>query len=139
MVFINISIKLNIVFITQIIIKGLIEHLNTRVNLLDSASLDQIESRLHLLSQRVSQLNEKKVAIEDQEKLARVNELYSMITNWRDASATVPALVERLTALNDIHQKAFQFSSILSRLDSEQQSIKQTIETSSDALNQVCF
>ncbi len=101
--------------------------------------MDQIESRLHILSQRVTQLNEKKVVIEDQEKLARVNELYSMITNWRDASATVPAIVERLSALNDIHQKASQFSSVLSRLDSEQQSIKQTIETSSDALNQVCF
>lgn len=85
--------------------KGLVESLNTKINLIDSQTLEQIESRLQMISQRVSQLNDKKNLIEDQEKLNRVNELYTMISKWKDVSATVPAIVERLTALNDLHQK----------------------------------
>ncbi len=78
--------------------------------MIDSQTLEQIESRLQMISQRVSQLNDKKNLIEDQEKLNRVNELYTMISKWKDVSATVPAIVERLTALNDLHQKGNFFS-----------------------------
>ena len=75
------------------------------MNLLDTPALEQVELRLQIISQRMSQLNEKKTVFEDQEKLNRINELYQMVTKWKDASANVPSLVERLSALNDLHQK----------------------------------
>lgn len=67
--------------------------------------LEQIESRLQMINQRVNQLNDKKSLVDDQEKLNRVNELYQMVTKWKDVSANVPSIVERLSALNELHQK----------------------------------
>ena len=55
--------------------------------------------------QRVTQLNEKKTVIEDHEKLQRINELYTIISRWKDLSAAVPTIVERLAALNELHEK----------------------------------
>ena len=68
-------------------------------------SLEHIESKLQIVNQRINQLNDKKNIIEDQEKLTRINELYTIVNNWKDVSASVPAIVERLAALNEIHQK----------------------------------
>ena len=85
------------------------ENLNSKLSVLETHSIDQIESRLHLLLQRVAQLNEKKSAfstlVEDQEKMSKINELYAMTTNWKDVSAKIPAIVERLAALDKVHQK----------------------------------
>lgn len=71
--------------------------------------LEQIESRLQMIYQRVNQLNDKKSLVDDQEKLNRVNELYQMVTKWKDVSANVPSVVERLSALNELHQKGLLF------------------------------
>lgn len=118
-------------------IMGLVENLNSKLNLIDSQSLDQIESRLHMICQRVNQLNEKKILIEDHEKLSRINEIYQMVVKWKDISSSVPSVVERLSILNDLHQKAFQFPAILSRLDSEQNFIKEKLASNCDLLNQL--
>ena len=136
----------------------MVENLNNKINLIDSQALDQIESRLHMICQRVNQLNEKKLLIEDHEKLNRVNEIYQMVVKWKDISTSVPSIVERLSILNDLHQKgyyfssknylmlnfknfhlAFQFPAILSRLDSEQKLIKEKMDSNNDLLNQVFF
>ena len=83
-------------------LKGLVESLSTKIGLIET------------ITQRVNQLNEKKASIEDQEKINRVNELYLMVSKWKDISATVPSIVERLTALNEIHQKGQFFNAIYS-------------------------
>jgi hypothetical protein len=75
------------------------------MSLIEKQSLEQTESLLHGISKQVSQLNEKKSLVEDQEKLSRVDELYTMVSKWKDMSAIVPSVVSRLSALNDIHQK----------------------------------
>ena len=72
-------------------------------------SLDQIESKLQIVMQRINQLNEKKTIVEDQEKLTRINELYAIVNNWKEVSASVPVIVERLAALNEIHLKGMLF------------------------------
>lgn len=107
------------------------------MNLIEKQSLEQTETRLQAVTHRVNQLNEKKVVIEDQEKLNRVSELYSMVSKWKDVSAVVPSVVERLAALNEVHQKAFEFPAILSRLDSEQSTLKENLNTSNDVLKNV--
>lgn len=118
-------------------IMGLVENLNSKMSLLDNSALEQVEHRLQIVNQRLTQLNEKKNLFEDQEKLNRINELYQMVVKWKDASSSVPSIVERLAALNDLHQKAFQFPAILNRLDTEQQSIDKKLTTSSDLLVQL--
>lgn len=75
------------------------------MSLLDNSALEQVEHRLQIVNQRLTQLNEKKNLFEDQEKLNRINELYQMVVKWKDASSSVPSIVERLAALNDLHQK----------------------------------
>ena len=75
------------------------------MSLFDLQTLEQVESRLQLVTQRVNQLNEKKSIIDDQEKLNRINELYNIVNNWKETSATIPTIVERLAALDEIHQK----------------------------------
>lgn len=75
------------------------------MSLFDLQTLEQVESRLQLVMQRVNQLNEKKSIIDDQEKLNRINELYNIVNNWKETSATIPTIVERLAALDEIHQK----------------------------------
>lgn len=115
-------------------ILGLVEHMSDKMSLIEKQSLEQTESRLQAIAARVNQLNDKKSLVEDQEKLNRVNELYSIVSKWKDMSALVPSVVSRLTALNDIHQKAFEFPAMLSRLDAEQESIKQNLNTSNDIL-----
>lgn len=86
-------------------ILGLVENMSDKMSMIEKQSLEQTESRLQAISVRVSQLNDKKSLFEDQEKLNRVNELYTIVSKWKDMSALVPSVVSRLTALNDIHQK----------------------------------
>ena len=68
-------------------------------------SLEQIEAKLQIVTQRINQLNEKKGMIEDQEKMSRINELYNIVNSWKEVSSSVPIIAERLAALNEIHQK----------------------------------
>lgn len=115
-------------------ILGLVENLNIKMNLIERQSLEQTESRLQAVALRVNQLSEKKSLVEEQEKLARVSELYTMVSKWKDISAVVPSIVERLSALNEIHQKAFEFPAMLSRMDKEQDTIKENLNSSNDVL-----
>ncbi|CAF0838503.1 unnamed protein product [Brachionus calyciflorus] len=116
---------------------GLVENLSDKMKMLESEGLEKVDTRLQVLLQRVNQLNDKKSLVEDQEKLNRVNELFQIISNWKDVSATVPTLVERLSALSDLHQKALQFTSVLTRLDTEQKSLIESIHTSSSTLSEI--
>lgn len=105
--------------------------------MVSSESIDQIDSKLQMVVQKITQINEKKQTIEDQEKLAKVTRLFDMINKWKDVSANLPNIIERLTTLNDLHQQAFNFSSNLNRIDSEQTSMRQILESNADSLTKV--
>ena len=60
--------------------------------------------------------------------------MYGLINKWKETCASLPNIIERLQTLNELHQQAFQFSSALSRIDGDQQAIKQTLETNSTLL-----
>ena len=111
--------------IIQLLFKGLVEHLSTKINLIDTQSIEIIDSKLQWVLQRLNQLNEKKAIFDDNEKYTKINELYSKLIKWQDLFAIFPKLVERLTSLNELHQKALQFSTTLSRLDTENLVMKQ--------------
>lgn len=116
---------------------GVVENLNMKLSLLEGQSLETIESRIQMITQKVNALNDKKTVIEDQEKMNRVNELYKLLSNYKDMSSKVAVIVERLASLNEIHQKAFQFSSMLSRMDSDQESMKKSMEINSEVLSEL--
>jgi uncharacterized phage infection (PIP) family protein YhgE len=115
----------------------LVENLSLKLNLLDNQSLDGIDSRIQLITQKVNSLNDKKSIIEDQEKLNRVNQLYKMLSNCKEMSTKVTTIVERLAALNEIHQRAFQFSTMLARMDNDQEVMKKSVEINSEVLGEV--
>jgi dynactin 2 len=113
--------------------------LNSRLSLIEPSSLDALESRLQIVLQRLNQIGEKKSLVEDSERLARINEMYSLLSKWKDFSSLVPAVVERLNSLNELHEKALEFSKTLTRLDNEQQQMKQELDTGTVALNEVKY
>jgi dynactin-2 len=114
-----------------------VESLENKINLVDQQSLELIESKISWILQKMQQLNEKKVLIEENEKITKINELFQVTSKWNDALATLPNIASRLTSLNELHQQAIQFSSALTRVDCEQQAIKQTLESNSELLKQV--
>ncbi len=60
-----------------------------------------------------------------------------MTAKWKDILSTLPNITTRLASLNDLHQQAFQFSSALTRLDCEQQTMRQTLDSNNQILKQV--
>jgi dynactin-2 len=118
-------------------LKGTIEHLNTRINLVDTQSLDIILSKFQLISERLNQLNEKKALFDDNEKYRKVNDLYNKLIKWQEMFVMFPKLIERLSSLNELHQQAAQFSSTLSRLNGDNSSMKQKLDANIDFINQV--
>jgi dynactin-2 len=114
-----------------------VENLESKVNLVDQSSLDLIESKISWILQRAQQLTEKKVLIEENEKINKINELFQITSKWKDALDNLPNVVSRLASLNDLHQQAFQFSSALTRIDGEQQALKQTLDSNNGILKHV--
>lgn len=107
------------------------------MNLIDTQSIDIIESRLQWMIQKLNQLNEKKTLFDDNEKFNKINDLYSKLVKWQEMFQLLPNIIERLSSLSELHQQASQFVSILNRLDNEQLLIKQKLEANVDVVKQI--
>ncbi len=119
-------------------ILGLVEHLNMKMKLIDTQSIEIIESKLQWMIQKVNQLNEKKAVLDDNEKYNKINELYNKLVKWQDMFAMFPKLIERLASLNELHQQASHFATTLSRLDTENLDMKQKLDANVEFISQVC-
>lgn len=111
--------------------------MNSRINLIDMQSFEVILSKFQWMMERLGQLSEKKALFDDNEKYKKVNELYTKLIKWQDMFSMVPKLIERLASLNELHQQASQFSSTLSRLDADNLSLKQKLDTNIHCISQV--
>ncbi|XP_038076444.1 dynactin subunit 2-like [Patiria miniata] len=98
-----------------------VTQLQAQISLLDPIQLDHADARIQGLLQHLSQVKEKKKTAEDAGKESKISELYDMVEKWDGIADTVPAVVERLQALKDLHEQALQFSQALSHLDTAQQ------------------
>lgn len=118
-------------------ILGAISIMNSKLNLLDPAHIDQVDAHLAALSLRLSQLADKRAIVEDAEKLSKVSELYDLLKKTEVLCAELPDIVNRMVILKDLHEQALQFSTALSQLDVTQQQINNSLKSNQDVLNVV--
>lgn len=57
----------------------------------------------------------------------KVNELYDMVKKWDSCADSLPAIVDRLYSLQDLHQQAMEFSASLKALESAQNELSQGV------------
>jgi len=116
---------------------GAVAVLSGKLKLLDPAQLEQVEGRIAALGQRMNQLSEKKEGVETADKNSNVFELYDLVKKWDTMADSLPHVVERLTALKELHEQALQFSQSLAHLDTAQQQISGHLAAHGDMLAQV--
>ena len=114
---------------------GAVTALSSRLSLLDPGHLDHIEGRLHQVHTRMNQIQEKKQAIEDADKQSKIAELYESMKKTEALCSSVPAVMERLMALEGLHEQAMQFSSTLKQLDIAQTRLNGMLQNNGDLLN----
>lgn len=95
--------------------------LSSRLHLLESSHLDQVEARLSILQQKMQQCADKKVALEELDKSSKVNELYELLKKADAMGNSLNQVVDRLVCLQGVHEHALQFSKAVSQLDLVQQ------------------
>ncbi|CAF0785447.1 unnamed protein product [Rotaria sordida] len=114
-----------------------LEQLTTRINLLDGTNIDHIDMKLANVLGRLNAINDKKTLVDDQDKQSKAVELFDMMSRWETMAANLPIIQQRLIALNELHQQAFQFSSALSHYEAEQQALKTSLNANDQLLKQV--
>lgn len=111
-----------------------VEILQAKVNLLDVASLDQVEARLQSVLGKMNEIAKHKAAIEDADTESKVHQLYDIVQKWDSMSGTLPQVVQRLVTLKQLHQQAMQFGQLLTHLDTTQQMISNSLKDNTTSL-----
>lgn len=111
-----------------------VEILQAKVNLLDVASLDQVEARLQSVLGKMNEIAKHKAAIEDADTESKVHQLYDIVQKWDSMSGTLPQVVQRLVTLKQLHEQAMQFGQLLTHLDTTQQMISNSLKDNTAAL-----
>ncbi|KAL3231939.1 hypothetical protein MRX96_023202 [Rhipicephalus microplus] len=101
--------------------------LSSRLYLLESSHLDQVEARLSVLQQKMQQCADKKVALEELDKSSKVNELYELLKKADAMGNSLNQVVERLVCLQGVHEHALQFSK--ANLAEAQKNFAENMET----------
>jgi len=131
----------------------MVQELSAKVSQLDQSSLERVESRLHVITDKLSQIAERKPQFEDLERNSKINELYELVTKTDKCRTTLPNVLQRLEALSELQEQAIQFSSGLSYLDSletqildsmktnekQLQVMKESFETNVESIKQILF
>lgn len=110
--------------------------LASRTKLLDPSQLDQVEARLAIVQQRLTQITEKKEVLEQTGKLNKVSELYDLVTKWEPVAASLPHITERLSALEQLHEQALKFSQTLADLETAQSQVSAHLKSHTDVVKQ---
>jgi len=113
---------------------GSIEVLTSKLSLLEPSHLDHIEGRLASLAQKMNVISEKKSQVEDAEKQNKIAELYDICNKTEANSVALPELVDRLDALQLLHEKALGFSKAMTQLDSVQQKLDENLASNQKLL-----
>ncbi|XP_069826467.1 dynactin subunit 2 [Dendropsophus ebraccatus] len=111
-----------------------VEILQAKVNMLDVASLDQVEARLQSVLGKMNEIAKHKAAIEDADTESKVHQLYDTVQKWDSMSGTLPQVVQRLVTLKQLHEQAMQFGQLLTHLDTTQQMISNSLKDNTAAL-----
>ncbi|XP_037740171.1 dynactin subunit 2 isoform X2 [Chelonia mydas] len=114
-----------------------VEILQAKVSTLDVAVLDQVEARLQSVLGKVNEIAKHKVAVEDADTQSKVHQLYEVVQRWSPMATTLPALVQRLATVKQLHEQAMQFGQLLTHLDTTQQMIVHSLKDNATLLTQV--
>ncbi|CAJ0954393.1 unnamed protein product, partial [Ranitomeya imitator] len=82
-----------------------VEILQAKVNMLDVASLDQVEARLQSVLGKMNEIAKHKAAVEDADTESKVHQLYDIVQKWDSMSGTLPQVVQRLVTLKQLHEQ----------------------------------
>ncbi|XP_052812018.1 dynactin subunit 2-like [Mya arenaria] len=116
---------------------GAVAVVNSKLSLLEATNIEQVEVRLHSVLQKLDKIAEKKNTQEDAEKQNKISELYGLVKKWEATADVLPKVVDRLSALKDLHEQALQFSQALTYLDTTQQEITASLKSHGDMLKQM--
>ncbi|KAJ3655673.1 hypothetical protein Zmor_014794 [Zophobas morio] len=114
------------------------QYLSATASLLDSAQLDHIEGRLACLQQKLDAITEKKKQIaQDEEKDKMILELYELVKNSEKMNKLLPQTIERLKALEGLHNKATDFVKTLTQVETMQADITANVQNNKTLLQGV--
>ena len=115
---------------------GSIEVLTSKMSLLEPSHLDHIEGRLASLAQKMNAISEKKLQVDDADKQIKIAELYDICNKTEANSVALPELVDRLDALQLLHEKALGFSKAMAQLDSVQHKLDENLASNQKLLQE---
>lgn len=115
-----------------------VQQLGAKAALLDTFQLDVIENRLASVIHRMDNIAQKKAALAlDTEQEQKISEMYEIMKQTETMSQILPQTVNRMLALNTIHQQAAEFNKSLTRLDELQLQITSDLESNKSLLKGV--
>lgn len=91
--------------------------LSKKVSLMDVNHLDQLDTRITSLLQKLSTVAEKKAQVEELDKESRVNELLQLVASTEAQRSTLPVIVSRLSSLSSLEAEAAAFSESINHLN----------------------
>ena len=106
---------------------GAVDVLNTKLSLLNPSNLDHIEGRLSALLQKMNIVVDQKGVVDDAEKQGKIEELYDLCVKGEANSVVLSDVVDRLDALQSLHENALQFTKAISQLDTVQQKLEMNL------------
>ncbi|XP_076674713.1 dynactin subunit 2 [Andrena cerasifolii] len=115
-----------------------VQELGAKASLLDTYQLDIIENRLASVIHRMDTITQKKSALTlDSEQEQKISEMYDVMKQTETMSEILPQTVNRMLALNAIHQQAAEFNKSLTRLEELQSQINADLESNKSLLKGV--
>ena len=115
---------------------GAIEVLTCKLSLLDPSHMDHVEGRLAALTQKMNVIAERKSVVEDAEKQSKIADLYDLCNKTEANSMALPEIVDRLDALQSLHEKALGFSKAMAQLDTVQQKLDENLSNNQKLLQE---
>ncbi len=86
-----------------------VQELSAKVAQFDQSSLERVDSRLHMITDKLSQIAERKAQFEELEKTSKLNELYELVIKNEKTRASLPNILQRLEALSELQEQGFCF------------------------------
>lgn len=117
-------------------IVGSIGVLNSRMSLLSPLHLDHVEGRLAALLQTMNTVGDQRNTIDDAERQGKIEELYDLCVKGEANSLVLSDIVDRLDALQSLHESALQFTKAISQLDTVQQKLELNLSSNGTMLKQ---
>ena len=115
-------------------VPGVVGVLGSRLSLLSPSHLDHIEGRMAALLQKMNTAAERKTTIDDAEKQGKIEELYDLCVKT-DANS-LSDIVDRLDALQSLHESALKFTKAISQLDTVQQKLETNMSNNGTMLKE---